>query len=207
MERRNLMKFTTRQIILMSLLAATNGVLEITLGNYFHAIHFFFTGNIMIGFNCIVYITGKKVIPQRGSILIIGFISSLLKFLFGWSISAAAGIFMESLLIELALNIIGFNLAGTITGSILANIWAFLQKIIVAGILGGKGFLYALIAITDRASLFFHINKEYIFLLVIVVIFFYSLWGAVFGIIGWSLTDRFSGSPEFNLMLKPERKN
>jgi hypothetical protein len=200
------MKFTTRQIILMSLLAATNGVLEITLGNYFHAMHFFFTGNVMIGFNCIVYITGKQAVPQKGSIIIIGFISSLIKFLFGWNIGAAASIFVEALLIELALDIIGFNQAGAVTGSVIANMWAFLQKLIAGSIIGGKGFLSTLYNITDRGAAFFHISKSSILLLVILILFFYSLWGVVFGVTGWKLTERLSGSSEFNLILKPGKK-
>ncbi|MEQ8223940.1 MAG: hypothetical protein ABRQ37_16610 [Candidatus Eremiobacterota bacterium] len=184
------MKFTTRQMVLMSLLAAINGVLEITIGNYFHGLQFYFTGNVMIGFNCIVYITGKQAVPVRGSIIIIGFISAVIKFLFGWNINAAFAIFIEAILMELVMNITGFNITGTVLGAVSANIWALCQKIIVVGLIGGEGFFVALRTLTDKASVFFNIDKSCVFLLFLIIIMFYSLCGILFGAIGWKVTGR-----------------
>ncbi len=184
------MNFTTKQMVLMSLLAAINGVIEITLGNYFHALNFYFTGNVMIGFNCIVYITGKKAVPIRGSIIIIGFISAVIKILFGWNINAAFAIFIEALLMEIVMNITGFNITGTVIGAVAANIWALCQKLIVVGLIGGEGFFVALRTLTDKASVFFNIDKSCVFLLFFIIIIFYSLWGVFFGAIGWKVTVR-----------------
>jgi len=184
------MKFTTKQMVLMSLFAAINGVIEITLGNYFHALNFYFTGNIMIGFNCIVYIAGKKAVPVRGSIVIIGFISAVIKMLFGWKLNAALAIFIEAILMEIVMNITGFNMAGTVLGAVAANIWALCQKIIVVGLIGGDGFFVTLRTVTDKASVFFNIDKSCIFLLLFLIIIFYSLWGVLFGTIGWKVTGR-----------------
>ncbi|HPZ08217.1 MAG TPA: hypothetical protein PL110_08890 [Candidatus Eremiobacteraeota bacterium] len=186
------MKFTTRQIALMGLLAAINGVLEITLGNYLHLLQFYFTGNIMIGFNCIVYLMGKKAISQRGTILVIGFISALIKFILGWNINAAIAILIEALLMELTINIIGFNIVGAVTGAVMANMWALFQKLIVLGIIGGAGFINTIKVITDKTAMFFNIDKGYMFLLIMILLFCYSLWGVLFGTIGWKLTGRLS---------------
>lgn len=184
------MKFTTKEITLLALLGATNGAFEITIGNYLHILHFYFTGNIMIGFNCILYILGKRAVPAKGSILMIGFITAFLKFILGWNISAAIAIFMEALLMEIIIDIMGFNILGVVAGSISANIWALFHKFLSLSISGGASFLNTLNNVINKVSPFLSGSENYIFGALLIITIIYSLWGVVFGIIGWNLTNR-----------------
>jgi hypothetical protein len=188
------MKYTSRQIAIIGLLAATNGAVEITLGNYLHILHFYFTGNIMIGFNCIIYMLGRKAVPMKGTIFLIGFISAFIKLLMGWNINAnaAVSIFIEAILMEISITFVGYNMAGAIIGTVSANIWALFQKLVMASLIGGESFTKNLTEITDKASRILFFDKSYIAGAIIFIILIYAAWGVIFGLIGWRVTQRLS---------------
>ena len=185
------MKFTSKEIALIGLLGAVNGIIEITVGTYLHVIGAMFTGNIMIGLTCIVYMLGRRAIPKKGSIFLIGTISAFLKFLFGWSISAAIAIFMEGLLMELIVSLIGFNMAGVIFGAVAANLWALAHRLIGIGLIGGEGFFNVLSRIVDKTFTFLHIDKGFLVVPFLMIIIIYAVWGVIFGLVGWKFLLKF----------------
>jgi len=184
------MKFTTKQIALLGLLGALNGALEITLGNYLYVLNFYFTGNLMIGINCIVYMLGRKAVPKKGTILILGIITTLIKFVFGWNLKATSAIFMEALIMELAVSIIGFTLAGVIIGTVCANIWVICHKLIFVSLLGGENFIKTIFFFIEKSCNFLLFGKSFLLLSVIILVLFYSLWGIIFGLLGWKIVNR-----------------
>ncbi|MEQ8190375.1 MAG: hypothetical protein ABRQ39_20580 [Candidatus Eremiobacterota bacterium] len=191
------MKFTSREIALTGVLAGLNGALEITLGNYLHALHFFFTGNVMVGMNICIYMCARKSIDRKGIILIIGFITAFIKLLLGYNINAALFIFLEALIIEGIIFIMGFNLTGNIIASISVNLLIVLYKFGLLWVMGGSKAFTALIEFTRKFANYMHINNELIMLPFILLLVIYSLWGIAFGLAGWRLINSkifFNGS-------------
>jgi hypothetical protein len=185
------MKYTTREIALIGILSGMNGAIEITLGNYLHALQFFFTGNIMVGLNICIYMLARKSVDKRGTILIIGFITAFIKLLLGYHLNAALFIFFESLIVEIIISITGFNLAGTIIGSMSVNLMLIFYKAAIVWVMGGHNSFTMIIEFISKFANYFNINKELIFLPLILLILIYSLWGIAFGLLSWRLTNSF----------------
>jgi len=184
------LRFTTREIALIGILGATNGAMEITLGNYLHLLHFPFKGNILIGLNCIVYMFGRKAVPQKGVILLTGIISAFLKFLFGWNISAAIAILIEAVLMEIAVNSIGFNITGVVTGTVMANIWAFFHKVITFSIMGGGDFVVNLSLTAKKILDFINLSEAFLYAPIIIIVVIYTIFGIFFGCLGWKMVNK-----------------
>ena len=183
------MKFTSREIALTGVLAGLNGAIEITLGNYLHALQFFFTGNVMVGLNICIYMCARKSIDKKGIILIIGFITAFIKLLLGYNINAALFIFLEALIIEGIMFIMGFNLTGNIIASISVNLLIVLFKFGLLWVMGGSKAFTALIEFTRKFANYMHINHELVMVPFILLLVIYSLWGVTFGLAGWKLVN------------------
>jgi ABC-type thiamin/hydroxymethylpyrimidine transport system permease subunit len=140
------------EIAILALLAGCNAALEMTLGSYLKMIRFPMAGSIMVGLNLIVYALGYGVVPRRGTVAIMGFITAALSLVFGgafkpWSILA---IFLEGLLIEAFFRVRGVSLASLIGTGAAASLFTVLYTIATAAILYGHGFIRAVTEVFTR---------------------------------------------------------
>jgi ABC-type thiamin/hydroxymethylpyrimidine transport system permease subunit len=138
--------YKVRDWVTIGLFGALWGVVETTLGTYLNVIfpsftNTFFKGVILGGIGVAVALTGRFFVQKRGSVLLIGAITALLKMLSpaGSRIGPILAILMQSVMMELVLSLAGqprrwaFMLGGA-----LAVGWNFPHKFIMMRIMYGR---------------------------------------------------------------------
>ncbi len=103
-------KRSVRDWVYIGIFGALWGGIELSLGSLLHMLFppltgTFFTGLILGSLGCIIALTGYSFVPGRGTVLLIGFITAILKLISpaGVKIGPVVAIIAESLLIEAAL--------------------------------------------------------------------------------------------------------
>jgi len=135
-----------RSWVTIGLFGALWAVVEVTLGSYLHIIfpsqaNTFSTGVVLGGIGVAVALTGRHFVPNRGSVLLIGVVTALLKLLSpgGARLGPFVAIVMESVLMEAVLWIArtprcwAFVLAGALAVS-----WNLPHKFVMMRLLYGK---------------------------------------------------------------------
>lgn len=115
-----------------SIIGANWAAIEIVLGSFLHNLHVPFKGNFLTAIGLILMISVAGRWQERGLFWRSGLICALMK-----SISPSAvifgpmiAIFMEALLLEAGVRILGRSTAGFLLGSVLAMAWTLVQKIL-----------------------------------------------------------------------------
>ncbi len=105
---------------------------EIILGSMLHNLKIPMSGTLLSAIGALIMISGHQLWPEKGLFWRSGLICAVMK-----SISPSAvimgpmiGIFMEGVLLELAVLLLGRNLFAYLLGGALAVSWSFVQKII-----------------------------------------------------------------------------
>ena len=115
-----------------SILGSSWAASEIVLGSFLHNLRIPFNGNILTAIGLILMISAAYKWKDKGLFWRSGLICALMKtmspsaVIFGPMIA----IFMEALLFEISVRIIGRNMSGFMLGSALAMSWILVQKII-----------------------------------------------------------------------------
>jgi hypothetical protein len=138
--------FKVRDWATIGLFGALWGVVETTLGTYLNVIfpsftNTFFKGVILGGIGVAVALTGRFFVQKRGSVLLIGIITTLLKMLSpaGSRIGPIVAILMQSVLMEVVLSLArepqrwAFLLGGA-----LAVGWNFPHKFVMMRVMYGR---------------------------------------------------------------------
>jgi len=134
------------EIAVIAILTACNATLELTLGNYLHIVKFPVVGSIMVGVNIIIYSLGYALVPKRGTIITMGFLTSVINLFFGGSFKpwAIIAIFLESALIEIIINVMKFHFLSVMTASILTNLFGLAITLAVYAYVLGIGIINAI---------------------------------------------------------------
>lgn len=169
------MKYTTRQIILLGLLAGLNAVLEFSLGTYFHALKLPWRGALMVGINTVIYFVGRKFAPQTGSIFLMGLITAFIRLLLPGNIGPFPlfAIVTEALMIEVFISVLGFRLASVILSGVIVNIFSFFYP------------FFGFYIVSGNFELFTKISKNFLLFLVIPLTM-HIIIGIVFSLLSWS---------------------
>ncbi len=138
--------YKVRDWVTIGLFGALWGVVETTLGTYLNVIfpaftNTFFKGVILGGIGVAVALTGRFFVQKRGSVLLIGVITALLKTLSpaGSRIGPVLAIIMQSMLMELILSLAGEPRRWAfVLGGALAVGWNFPHKFIMMRIMYGR---------------------------------------------------------------------
>ncbi len=139
--------YTVRDWVTIGLFGALWGIVEVTMGSYLHVIfpslsNTFLTGLILGGLGVAVALTGRHFVPKRGSVLLIGLVTALLKLLSpgGARIGPFVAIIMEGLLMEATLWIARTPRRWAfLLGGALAVGWNLPHKFIMMRLIYGKG--------------------------------------------------------------------
>jgi nucleoside-triphosphatase THEP1 len=117
--------------------------IEIIFGSFLHNLRFPMSGTLLSFISVFLLVSFIQIWKEKGLIIRAGLICALLK-----SISPSAviigpmtGIFIEAALLELAVSILGMNLAGYLTGGALAVTSTLLHKLVSLLILYGFDFI------------------------------------------------------------------
>lgn len=138
--------WSVREWVLVGLFAALWGAAEITLGSVLHLLFppltdTFFVGLIMAAIGCLLALCGRIFVPRRGSVLLIGLITAVLKAfsLGGVKVGPIVGILAESALMELGLLVLPEDSPGAYAlAGLLAVSWNFFHRFLMMGLLYGN---------------------------------------------------------------------
>jgi ABC-type thiamin/hydroxymethylpyrimidine transport system permease subunit len=186
------MKFTVRELALLSVFGALWGVVEITLGSLLHLIDAPLTGLIMTAAGMMIVLIGRTFVPKPGSTLFIGLITALLKLfsLGGIVLNPIIGIVAASLLAEIVLTVfrrpgrLAFILAGGV-----AALWTIVHPFFTQSLLAGRGVLVIWLKLLDSGSQLFGLNPAAIWIIVILLVSLHFVVGGIAGWLAWDLSQ------------------
>ncbi|MCE1245065.1 MAG: ECF transporter S component [Firmicutes bacterium] len=182
----------TFNLTILAMLAACNGILELTIGSYLHMIKFPMVGAVMVGINVIVYTLGYSVVPKKGAVFSMGIITAFLNLVLGgafkpWSILA---IILEALIIDLFFAVMGFSFISVAASSVTASIFAFAYTVGVIAAVVGKGVLYSLNSALSRIVPDPAFLKTSLIFAAVVIIVIHAVSGLLFSWIAWKISSR-----------------
>ena len=179
----------TFEITLIALLAACNSILELTLGNYLHLIKFPLTGIVMVGVNIILYTAGYSLVPKKGTVISMGFLTVMMNLLFGGSFKpwAIVAIFLEALIIEIFFDLMGMNFWSVMSASISANVFSLFFTFFIYIVILGRGIIPAFMKIVGNFTKGPDILNISLFTIGGILILLHVVAGAVFGMTAWKL--------------------
>ena len=190
--------FSVREWVFVGLFGALWGAVEMTLGSVLHLIFppiadTFLVGLIMASIGCLIALCGRVFVPRRGSILLIGLITAVLKAfsLGGVKVGPIIAILAESLLMELGLlgSRRGSYAAFAVSG-LLAVSWNFFHRFVMMGLLYGAGFFEVATRMVRDGSRLLGIREELIFLILGVLLLIRMAAGAAAGLAAWGLAGQ-----------------
>lgn len=190
------MRFTVRELVYVAIFGAIWGALEISAGSYLHLIFpplatpFIGVGTIMTGLGMVVALVGRLFVPKRGSVVMIGVITAILKVLGigGARLSPMLAIIIESLLAELGLLLSrrpsrwGFALAGS-----LAVVWTFFHKFFASYVFLGKGIYEVYLGLLHAGAQALGFETGYVFVTIAVLLLVRIVVGGMAGCVAWEL--------------------
>ncbi len=193
-------KFTTKEIALLSLLSTAWAAIEVNIGILLQTLQIPFKGTFLTFLALIVLFIGRDLIPKRGAIFLMGLTTAFIKFMFlgGMAISPVIAILMEVTFVELCLfqnqpHKFSFYLAGAA-----AMTWSFFHPFFTQGLLAGWGILKVYKNLIEKGAAVFGLEQQFfgIFLLLLCI---HIVLGASGGAIGFKFSQfvlrRYYGLP------------
>ncbi|MCK4915093.1 MAG: TonB-dependent receptor [Candidatus Eisenbacteria sp.] len=135
-------RFTSREIALLGLMAALWGVIEITVGGMIKTWHIPFGGSFLSTFGVVILLTARGSVPRKWSSILIGVVAAGVRLAsgFGGAVFAAIGIVAEALIVEFVLSLWSSSrLRARMLAGILAVTWAMVHPFVVQGYMAGLG--------------------------------------------------------------------
>lgn len=188
--------YTIRDWVTIGLFGALWGAVELTLGSVLHAIYpsladTFFTGVVMGGIGVAVALMGRRFVPKRGSVILIGVVTAILKLLSisGVVVGPVVAILMESVLIEAVLWTAhtprwpAFALGGA-----LAVGWNLPHKFIMMRLIYGKDFVTIYNKMVQDGSQALGLDASLALLILAILLLIRLIVGAISGWGAWHLS-------------------
>jgi hypothetical protein len=187
--------YTVRDWVTIGLFSALWGAVELTLGSLLHAIYppladTFLTGVVLGGIGVAVALTGHRFVPKRGSVVLIGIVTAILKLLSisGVVVGPVVAILMESVLMEIVLWIAhkprwsAFALGGA-----LAVGWNLPHKFIMMRLIYGKDFFTVYDKVVQDGSQALGLDASLALLILAILLLVRLVVGAISGWGAWQL--------------------
>ena len=187
--------YTVRSWVTIGLFGALWAAVELTLGSYLHVIfppqvNTFLTGVVLGGIGVAVALTGRHFVPNRGSVLLIGVVTALLKLLSpgGARLGPFVAIVMESALMEVILWIARTERRWAfVAGGALAVGWNLPHKFIMMRLLYGQGVVEVYTKMVREGSHMLGLDTSAAMLILAVLLLVRLAVGAIGGWGAWKL--------------------
>jgi hypothetical protein len=187
--------YTVRDWATVGLFGALWGAVELTLGGVLHAIlpplaNTFLTGVVLAGIGAAIALTGNRFVSKRGSVLLIGVVTAILKLssIDGAKIGPVVAILVESALMEGVLWIArrprpwAFIAAGA-----LAVGWSLPHKFIMMRVLYGRGANEVYNKMVQEGSQMLGLDTSLALLILAILLLVRLIVGATGGWSAWEL--------------------
>lgn len=181
------MKYSVRDLSLISILASVNGVLEISLGTFLHCVDIPVAGSVMIIFNMTLYFIGRKFVPRVGIVLFMGMVTAIMKLLYsgGIKLSPAIAILLEAFILEIILDVFPFRkITASLSGAILHS-FSLIYFLIAYAIIGGSFALDNLGRLIVAGCDFLPLKGG---IILVFIIYFFA--GYLLGIVAWHISSQ-----------------
>lgn len=170
---------------ILATMAATNAVLELTLGNYLHLVKFPLTGAVMVGLNLIPYMLGYVRVPRRGAILSMGMVTALLNLFLGGSFKGLAlpAIVAEAAVIDIIVSSGGMRLPVVILAGVASNVFSMGWALVFTRLVMGRELSETLLRYVGSSTLAGH----GMLVVAVAVTAFHAGCGVFFALLAWRL--------------------
>ena len=183
--------YDVRDWVTIGLFGALWGVVETMLGSYLNVIfpsftNTFFKGVILASIGVAVALVGRFFVQKRGSLLLIGVITALLKLLSpaGAKIGPVVAILLESVMMELAVSLVGDRRRWAfVLGGALAVAWNFPHKFLMMGLMYGRNVAQVTRILVEDGSQMLGLDPSFAVAILAVLLGVRLIVG---GISGWS---------------------
>lgn len=182
--------YTVRDWVTVGLFGALWGVVEMTLGSYLHLIfppqaNTFLTGVVMGGIGAAIALTGRHFVPRRGSVLLIGVVTALIKLLSpgGSRLGPFVAILVESGLMEAALFVARTPRRWAfVVGGALAVGWNLPHKFLMMRLVYGGDVVPVYVKMVEEGSRMLGLDPSAALLILAILL---AIRLAVGGVAGW----------------------
>jgi len=184
--------FSTRDLVYIAVLAALWTASEDILGAQLHAMNLPFTGIPLTAIAVFLMVTGRALVPKRGSTILMGIVVALLKIfsIGGVVLPPMIAIFMEALAVELTMTTAGVNQLTGAIGGMLAEMWSFVHPFVVPPLLFGADMLDMYDMVVSSGSKLLGIDLANAIVIILVLIVLHGVVGVVAGLVGWRFSLR-----------------
>ena len=187
--------YTVRSWVTIGLFGALWAVVEVTLGSYLHVIfpsqaNTFLTGVVLGGIGVAVALTGRHFVPKRGSVLLIGIVTALLKLLSpgGARLGPFVAIITESMLMEIVLWVARTDRRWAfVVGGALAVGWNLPHKFVMMRLLYGKNIVEVYTKMVRDGSQILGLDISAALLIMAILLLVRLVVGGIGGWIAWGL--------------------
>lgn len=169
-----------------SVLGATWAASEIILGSFLHNLHIPFKGNVLTAIGIILLIAASYRWKNKGLFWRSGLVCAMMKAMSPSAVifGPMVAIFMEALLFEGSVRLLGRNIIGFITGASLAMSWVLFQKLANLLIYYGSNIIEIYSGVLHFIEKQLHITTELFWQPLLLLLCFYLLFGVVTALIG-----------------------
>jgi len=186
------MNWTTRDLVLLAVFGALWGGMEMTLGAALKSLNIPLSGVLLAALGLFIAFIARIYIPKRGSTLFVGIIALLLKLfsLGGVIIGPMMSIFMEALLAEMILSLLGASRLSFMLAGALGVSWSVVQPFVTGPLLFGRTLVDVWTGVIARAASILHLPPHSVWLVLAAFLAVHALAGAVVGWFAWRLGPR-----------------
>ena len=185
-------RFSTRDLVYVAVMAAIWAASENILGAQLHAMNVPFSGAALAAIAVFLMVTCRSLVPKVGSVLIMGIVVALLRI---FSIGAVLlspmiAIFMEALMVEIAMTVGGANQVASLIGGMLAEMWTFVHPFVVQPLLFGTSMLIIYGKTISAGSKMLGIAPSNVIIVFLVLVVVHAVAGVIAGVAGWRFSAR-----------------
>ncbi len=184
--------FSTRDLVYIAVLAALWAASEDILGAQLHAMNLPLTGVPLTAIAVFLMVTGRALVPKRGSTILMGIVVALLKVfsIGGVVLPPMIAIFMEALLVEVTMTAGGVTQITGAIGGMLAEMWSFVHPFVVPPLLFGVEMLDMYEMVVSSGSKVLGLDPANAIVIILVLAVLHGVIGVVAGVVGWRFSLR-----------------
>jgi hypothetical protein len=178
------MKFSTRQLVTLTVFGTLWGAIEISLGSLLHTLNLPMSGALLAAVGLAIALMGRLFVPHRGATLFIGIIATFLKLLSIGSVVVGPmiGIMAEAAIAEVVLSVLGQpNRAAFLLAGALGVLWTLVQPFATGLLLFGREAADIWLGIVERGSEWLGIDPAAAAIIFLILALIHLLVGALGG--------------------------
>jgi hypothetical protein len=182
------MRFTTRELVILTVFGTLWGAVEISLGSLLHLLNLPMSGPLLAAIGLAIALIGRLFVPRRGSTIYIGVIALMLKLFSIGSVvmGPMVGILIEAGIAEIVLTAFGqprrlsFVLAGA-----LGVLWTLAQPFLTGIVFFGRDIFVIWLDLLDKGSRLFGIDAAAAIWILLALGAIHLALGAAAGWLAW----------------------